>query len=57
MIPGHPRTAGDRPRQPAARRFAPEQLHGNGITIRALLIVLLSGLAVVAALHLYARFA
>ena len=47
------RTIADRP----ARDALPARPTRTGITIRALLTVLLSGLAVVAALHLIARFA
>ena len=53
MIRGLGRSAADQP----ARDALPARPTGAAITIRALLTVLLSGLAVVAALHLYARFA
>jgi hypothetical protein len=53
MIRGHGRSAADLP----PRDALPARPTGAGITIRALLTVLLAGLAVVGALHLYARFA
>jgi hypothetical protein len=56
MIPGNPRTAGDRARQPQPRRPAPEQLHVTDWGIAILLSLLLLALLILAALHLVARF-
>jgi hypothetical protein len=55
MIPGNPRTAGDRPRVSLARRVTPKPSLGRGITIAILLSLLLWAPLIVAAIHAYAR--
>lgn len=52
MIPGHHRSAADRPPAPPARRFAPKQLHGNGIGIVILLSLLLWALLMLSVIYL-----
>jgi hypothetical protein len=55
MIPGNPRTAGDRPRVSLARRVTPEPSLGRGIAIAILLSILLWALLILAGIHVYAR--
>jgi hypothetical protein len=55
MIPGNPRTAGDRARVSLARRVTPKPLLGRGIAIAILLSLLLWAPLIVAGIHVYAR--
>jgi hypothetical protein len=54
MIPGHPRSAADRPRRTAPPRDEP-RLDGHWIAFAILLSMLLWALVVLAVIHLVAR--